>query len=130
MFSIKAKGWYSHNAAHSCKDIRDSGDSKGDGAYWIDLENNGNPLKVYCDMTTDGGEMQMKQESRKKYEQFIKLVPSHMANFSTQQGILLTKPTGLLSCQLGSLIMLFSFALFVPSSGFFGPKKCYRKCAN
>ncbi|KAL9957135.1 hypothetical protein ACROYT_G038737 [Oculina patagonica] len=41
--------------ADSCKDIRDSGDSKGDGEYWIDPEKSGNPLKVFCDMTTDGG---------------------------------------------------------------------------
>lgn len=47
-------------------DIRDSGDSKGDGEYWIDAENNGHPLKVYCDMTTDGGEIQMKEINRKK----------------------------------------------------------------
>ena len=40
---------------HSCKDIRDSRDSKGDGEYWIDPERSGNTLKVYCDMTTDGG---------------------------------------------------------------------------
>ena len=74
LFSIKAKGWYSHNAALSCKDIRDSGDSKGDGEYWIDPENNGNPLKVYCDMTTGGGEMQMKQVTRKKNNQFTTFV--------------------------------------------------------
>ena len=41
--------------AHSCKHIRDSGRSKGDGEYWIDPEKNGNPLKVYCDMTNAGG---------------------------------------------------------------------------
>ncbi|KAL9957136.1 hypothetical protein ACROYT_G038738 [Oculina patagonica] len=49
------RGLYSHQPAHSCKDIRDSGDSKGDGEYWIDPEKSGNPLKVICDMTTDGG---------------------------------------------------------------------------
>ncbi|XP_020618435.1 uncharacterized protein LOC110056322 [Orbicella faveolata] len=49
------KGLYSNQPAHSCKDIRDSGDSKGDGEYWIDPEKSGNPFKVYCDMTTDGG---------------------------------------------------------------------------
>ncbi|XP_078347698.1 uncharacterized protein LOC144632831 isoform X2 [Oculina patagonica] len=49
------RGLYSHQPAHSCKDIRDSGDSKGDGEYWIDAEKSGNPLKVFCDMTTDGG---------------------------------------------------------------------------
>lgn len=25
--------------------------------YWIDPENNTNPLSVYCDMTTDGGKL-------------------------------------------------------------------------
>ncbi|KAL9957009.1 hypothetical protein ACROYT_G038586 [Oculina patagonica] len=49
------RGWYPQHPAHSCKDILDSGDSKGDGEYWIDPEKNGNPFKVYCDMTTDGG---------------------------------------------------------------------------
>ena len=38
-------------------DIRESEDSKGDGEYWIDPENNANPLLVYCDMTTDGGKL-------------------------------------------------------------------------
>ena len=46
-----------NQAGHSCKDIRDSGDSKGDGEYWIDPENKGNPLKVFCDMTTEGGKI-------------------------------------------------------------------------
>ncbi|KAL9957011.1 hypothetical protein ACROYT_G038588 [Oculina patagonica] len=41
--------------AHSCYNIRQSGVSVGNGEYWIDPEQNGNPLKVYCDMTTDGG---------------------------------------------------------------------------
>ena len=49
------KGWHSHQPAFSCKDIRDSGASRGDGEYWIDPENGGNALQVYCDMTTDGG---------------------------------------------------------------------------
>ena len=47
-----------HSAANpgkSCKDILESKDSEGDGEYWIDLEGKGNPLKVYCDMNTDGG---------------------------------------------------------------------------
>ena len=75
LFSIKGKGWYSRNAAHSCKEIQDSGDSNGDGEYWIDPENNGNPVKVYCDMTTDGGEMQMKQVlTRKKNNQLTTFV--------------------------------------------------------
>ena len=48
-------GWYSFRPGLSCKHIRDFGNPKGDGEYWIDPENNGNPLKVFCDMTTDGG---------------------------------------------------------------------------
>ncbi|KAL9973976.1 hypothetical protein ACROYT_G020503 [Oculina patagonica] len=43
-----------HNPAHSCKEMRDLGVSR-DGKYWIDPAKNGNPLNVYCDMTTDGG---------------------------------------------------------------------------
>ncbi|XP_068762529.1 uncharacterized protein [Montipora capricornis] len=39
----------------SCKHILDSGFSVGDGEYWIDPGNLGNPFKVFCDMTTDGG---------------------------------------------------------------------------
>ncbi|XP_078348846.1 uncharacterized protein LOC144633836 [Oculina patagonica] len=53
--SSKKRGYFSSSPGNSCKDIRDSGDSEGDGEYWIDPEQNGNPLKVYCDMTTDGG---------------------------------------------------------------------------
>ena len=55
VFAIATRGWYSHDPAFSCKDIRDLGSSKGDGEYWIDLGQKGNPLKVYCDMTTDSG---------------------------------------------------------------------------
>lgn len=55
-FSFSAfLGWHSSYPAQSCKHIREIGRSKGNGEYWIDLERNGNPLKVYCDMTTDGG---------------------------------------------------------------------------
>jgi len=48
-------GFVASNPGFSCKHIRDAGDSIGDGEYWIDPENNRNPFKVYCDMTTDGG---------------------------------------------------------------------------
>ena len=57
-FSFAAiKGLNANQPAHSCKDIGESGDSKGDGEYWIDPEKTGNPFKVYCDMTTDGGKL-------------------------------------------------------------------------
>ena len=58
-FNTRGVGWESNRPANSCKHIRDAGDSRGDGEYWIDPENKGSPLKVYCDMTTDGGERQM-----------------------------------------------------------------------
>ena len=48
-------GLYSSDPAHSCKEMRDLRLSRKDGKYWIDPEKNGNPLKVFCDMTTDGG---------------------------------------------------------------------------
>lgn len=38
----------------SCKSILDSGDSSGNGVYQIHPQG-GNPIDVYCDMTTDGG---------------------------------------------------------------------------
>ena len=54
-FIVLPPGWYSYRPSDSCKHIQASGYSKGDGEYWIDPEKNGNPLRVYCDMTTDGG---------------------------------------------------------------------------
>ncbi|XP_068678288.1 uncharacterized protein [Montipora foliosa] len=49
------RGANSNHPAFSCMDILDAGDSTGDGYYWIDPEKSGNPLKVFCDMTTYGG---------------------------------------------------------------------------
>ena len=54
--TLEARGWDFDDPGISCKDIRDSGFSKGDGEYWINPGWSGDPLKVYCDMTTDGGE--------------------------------------------------------------------------
>ncbi|KAL9963767.1 hypothetical protein ACROYT_G027306 [Oculina patagonica] len=42
--------------ADSCKEIKASeGGQAVSGNYWLDLERNGNPLKAFCDTTTDGG---------------------------------------------------------------------------
>ena len=49
------RGRDSNHPVFSCKEILDSGHSKGDGEYWIDPEKSGNPLKVYCDMSRYGG---------------------------------------------------------------------------
>jgi len=56
------KGWHRNYPGHSCKDIQDSTDSSKDGEYWIDPEDKGNPLKVHCDMTTDGGKLWKKPD--------------------------------------------------------------------
>ena len=69
--TAEPRGWNSKLPAYSCKSIRDSGDSKGDGRYWIDPENSGNSLNVYCDMTTDGGEIcSKKSEIVSNYSSF------------------------------------------------------------
>ena len=54
---LEKLGFFSSFPGHSCKDIRDSGDSEGDGEYWIDPKKDGNPLKVYCNMAADGGKI-------------------------------------------------------------------------
>ncbi len=43
--------------ADSCREIKASeGEQAVSGNfYYLDPEKNGNPLKVYCDMTADGG---------------------------------------------------------------------------
>ena len=61
-FFAAMKDLYSNQPGHSCKDIRDSGDSKGDGEYWIDPEKARHPFNVYCDMTTDGGKLRITLE--------------------------------------------------------------------
>ena len=54
--TLETQGWDFDDPGTSCKDIRDSDFSKGDGKYWINPGWSGDPLKIYCDMTTDGGE--------------------------------------------------------------------------
>ncbi|RMX39240.1 hypothetical protein pdam_00022906 [Pocillopora damicornis] len=49
------RGWDSAHPAFSCKEILDSGHSKGDGEYWIDPEKSGNHMRVNCDMSRYGG---------------------------------------------------------------------------
>ena len=51
---VDKRGWDSAHPAFSCKEILDSGHSKGDGEYWIDPEKSGNPLRVYCNMSRYG----------------------------------------------------------------------------
>lgn len=45
-------------AARSCKDILDTGNSVGNGVYWLDPDGETGavaPFAAYCDMTSDGG---------------------------------------------------------------------------
>ncbi|XP_078377852.1 intelectin-like [Oculina patagonica] len=49
------KGSKSSIPGSSCKDILISGDSEGDGEYWIDPADSGDPFTVFCDMTTEQG---------------------------------------------------------------------------
>jgi hypothetical protein len=49
-----AYGSTEDNPGLDCLDILESGDSTGDGIYWIDPDGTG-AFEVYCDMTTDGG---------------------------------------------------------------------------
>ena len=67
------RGLYYNQPGHSCKDIRDSGFFKKDGEYWIDPEKNGKPLKVYCDMTIDGGKntLENKRKSMKLLLRYV-----------------------------------------------------------
>ena len=46
----------------SCKDISPS---SGDGNYSIDPRSSGNPITVYCDMTTDGGKNALASDGKK-----------------------------------------------------------------
>ena len=39
----------------SCEHVLEHGIPVGDREYWIDIENDGDPIKVFCDMTTDAG---------------------------------------------------------------------------
>ena len=42
--------------AYSCGEIKASeGEEAVNGSYYLDLEMNGNPLKLHYDMTSDGG---------------------------------------------------------------------------
>ena len=42
--------------ADSCKEIKASeGGQAVSSNYWLELEKNGDPLNLYCDMTNDGG---------------------------------------------------------------------------
>ena len=68
------RGWDSAHPAFSCKEILDSGHSKGDGEYWIDPEKSGSPLKVYCDMSRYGGKrMNLFFETRGLQQEYILL---------------------------------------------------------
>ena len=41
--------------AGSCQEIKNKGDSTGDGKYWLDLKSSGNSLEFECLMSGQGG---------------------------------------------------------------------------
>ena len=43
--------------ARDCKDIKERGDSRGDGMYWLDPDegSNDDEFPAFCDMTSDNG---------------------------------------------------------------------------
>ena len=49
-----ANGQKESCASDSCQSILDDGLSIGSGAYWLDLNGQGDTLEVYCDMATEG----------------------------------------------------------------------------
>ena len=57
LFSLneERRGFNPATPGRSCKDIVISGIPVRSGEYWIDPENSGNPFKVFCDMSTNGG---------------------------------------------------------------------------
>ena len=87
---VDKRGWDSAHPAFSCKEILDSGYSKGDGEYWIDPEKSGNPLKVYCDMSRYGGKKMifffLRHEDFNRsifglgYSCFLYIYPSYVLN--------------------------------------------------
>jgi len=63
IFVIATLGLFSYDPAQSCKEIKDPGNSNGDGEYWIDPGRTNRPFKAYCDMTTDGGKVLVKGDT-------------------------------------------------------------------
>ena len=50
--------------ADSCREIKKSeGGQAASGYYWLDLEKNGESLKIWCDMVTDNGKSSLRTGS-------------------------------------------------------------------
>ena len=55
LLNEERRGFNPATPGRSCKDIVINGIPVRSGEYWIDPENSGNPFKVFCDMSTNGG---------------------------------------------------------------------------
>lgn len=52
--TLESNGQNESCAATSCQSILDDGFGLGSGAYWLDVNGQGDTLEVYCDMATEG----------------------------------------------------------------------------
>ena len=74
-------GSISELPADSCREIKKSeGGQAVSGYYWLDLEKNGESLKVYCDMTTDNGKSSLRTGSHLRIHVRVAHPPSHKSN--------------------------------------------------
>ncbi len=72
-FAAPAPGSMASVPAKSCKSIVDSGDSQGDGVYWLDPDGGdvANAFEVWCDMTVDGGGWTLVGYNKEKSRTFL-----------------------------------------------------------
>ncbi|XP_078384063.1 uncharacterized protein LOC144666514 [Oculina patagonica] len=86
------KGSKSSVPGSSCKDILISGDSEGDGEYWINPTDSGDPFTVFCDMSTDQGgwtligrflmrDKHSLQDAAVNSESYREILPNYNSNY-------------------------------------------------
>ena len=81
--------------AGSCQEIKDKGDSTGDGKYWLNMKGSGNPLRFWCNMSGQGGKVlyrrfyglfkAMRSTSRHKRAKLSCANPPQISEFSVSE---------------------------------------------